>query len=103
MNASSGNLQVSHFFRAAELRDWTRAKPDLAQDAVYLVDYELKGERATGLDLIAELGLAGRAILVTSRADERAVLQGCLRLGVKLLSKSSAAFVPFALLDEARA
>lgn len=104
LNASGAgeSLRVSHFFRAAELRDWTRAKPNLARDTVYLVDYELKGERATGLDLIAELGLADRAILVTSRADERAVVETCLRLGVKLLPKSYAAFLPLAILDEAR-
>ncbi|MBI3566377.1 MAG: hypothetical protein HY079_14370 [Elusimicrobia bacterium] len=101
-SGASGNLRISHFFRAAELRDWARTKPSLARDAVYLVDYELEGERTTGLDLIAELGLADRAVLVTSRADERAVVETCLRLGVKLLPKSSAAFLPLAILDEAR-
>ncbi|MBI3288039.1 MAG: hypothetical protein HYZ74_00810, partial [Elusimicrobia bacterium] len=97
--ANGNGPKIQHFFRAAELRAWLQANPGSAQEGTFLVDYELRGERATGLDLIAELGIAGRAVLVTSRGDERAVSEGCLRLGVKLLPKSSAAFVPITILD----
>lgn len=100
--ASASGPKIQHFFRAAELRAWMQAEPVLARDAVFLVDYELRGERTTGLDLISELGIAGRSVLVTSRADERAVSEGCLRLGVKLLPKSSAAFLPVAVRDAAQ-
>ena len=37
------------------------------ENALFLIDFELIGERETGLDLIEQLGIQKQAILVTSR------------------------------------
>lgn len=90
-------LETRHFSTPAELRDWVRDEPESAGRAVYLMDFELLGNRETGLSLIAELGLGPNAILVTSRFEETAILEECQRLGVRMIPKGLAGFVPIRL------
>jgi signal transduction histidine kinase len=60
----------------------------------FLVDYELLNQSKTGLDLIEELGIAQDSILVTSRYDDADIQKRSKSLGLKILPKSLAAFVP---------
>jgi len=85
-----------HVSRAEKLRRWVGANPDKAPSAVYLLDYELRGSDETGLTLAEDLGLGERAILVTSRYDEKAILDECLRLNARMIPKGLAGFVPLA-------
>ena len=61
------------------------------------MDYELLKQDKTGLDLIAELGISDRSVLVTSRYEEKTVLERCLKLGVRIVPKSLAPIVPYEL------
>lgn len=103
MRAKEKGVEIHHFFRPVELRSWKEENPRQAQTALYLTDYELLGDRQTGLDLIAELGLNERAILVTSRAEERGIVEKCLQLGVRLIPKGLAGFVPASVLENPQA
>ena len=103
LRAKEKGVEIHHFFRPAELRSWKEENPQQAQTALYLTDYELLGDRQTGLDLIAELGLNARAILVTSRAEEHGIVEKCLRLGVRLIPKGLAGFVPACVLEDPQA
>jgi hypothetical protein len=58
------------------------------------VDYELLNQNATGLDVIEDLGIGTQAILVTSRYEEDKIRERCDRLGVRLIPKAMAGFVP---------
>lgn len=87
-------VEALHFSRSEELRSWVMSNPAMAQDAIYLLDYELRGSADTGLTLAEELGLGERAILVTSRFEEKAILDDCLRLKVRMIPKGLAGFVP---------
>ena len=58
------------------------------------MDYELLGQSKTGLDLIEFHQLQNRAILVTSRYDEKPILERCNKIGVKLIPKGMAPLVP---------
>ncbi|MDP3543216.1 MAG: hypothetical protein Q8T11_12180, partial [Elusimicrobiota bacterium] len=49
------------------------------------------------LALIAELGLGSQTILVTSRFEEKAILDECLRLKARMIPKGLAGFVPIAV------
>lgn len=100
LRAMEKGVEIHHFFRPAELRSWKEENPQQAKTALYLTDYELLGDRRTGLDLIAELGLNHQAVLVTSRAEERAIVEKCLRLGVRLIPKGLAGFVPARVLED---
>lgn len=97
LGTASKGVIIRHFFRPPELRAWVDENPGQARTALYLVDYELIGERQTGLDLIAALELNTRAILVTSRAEERPIVKRCAQMGVRIIPKSLAASVPAAV------
>ena len=100
LRAKEMGVEIRHFFRPDELRAWTKANPQKALGALYLADYELLGDRETGLDLISALGLMKQAILVTSRAEEPPIVEKCVRLGVRLLPKGLAGFVPALILAD---
>lgn len=48
----------------------------------------------TGLELIGNLGIQGKAALVTSHYDERGLQLECTRDGVRLIPKGLAPVVP---------
>lgn len=76
------------------LKTWVEKNSEIAKFALYLVDYELLGQNQNGLDLIEELGLNVRAILVSSRYEEPKIKERCIKLGVKMIPKGMASLVP---------
>ena len=79
--------------RLRELVDWVRECRGTGK-VLYLVDYEFTGQKTDGLKLIEELGLSGQSVLVTSRYEEQRICDDCERLGVSLMPKGLAGFVP---------
>jgi len=63
-------------------------------NCLFLIDYELLNQDQNGLDLIEELKLGNRAILVTSRFEETHIQKRATSLLVKLIPKSMAGFIP---------
>jgi hypothetical protein len=84
---------LKHCSTSQELVDWVHTQK-APTHAIYLVDYELLGDSKTGLDVIEDLGIGDKAILVTSRFEEDSIRIRCEHLGVKLIPKGLAAFVP---------
>ena len=64
-----------------------------------MIDYELLNQSISGLDLIEELGIADFSILVTSRYEESKIKENCSRLGLKLIPKAMAGYVPVSIID----
>jgi signal transduction histidine kinase len=95
--AGAHGIEVLHFSTPAQLRVFFRENPAKARAALYLADYELAGHKETGLDLVCELGIGERSILVTSRSEEAGILAECRRLKVRMLPKGLAGFVPIAI------
>lgn len=90
-------IEVFHFSTPAELRNFVRENPAKAQNVLYLTDYELIGHKETGLGLVEELNLGDRSILITSRFEEKGILEHCLRLKVRMIPKGLAGFVPISI------
>ena len=88
---SGAKLQLIHFYHAEELIHYDLNK---LSSAYFLCDYELIGQEKTGLDVIEQLNLGKKAILVTSRYDDRDIRSRCARLDLKILPKNYAAYVP---------
>jgi len=88
------SVELLHFATPKEMRDWVRVNPAMAREAIFLVDYQFVGYAESGLELIESLGLHERAVLVTGRFDEERILEGCLRLTVRMLPKVLAAHIP---------
>ncbi len=94
-NVSEFNIEHRTFTSGPEFKEWVLGKSTDAKLAqLYLVDYELLNQDFTGLDIIEELGIGSQAILVTSRYEEDKIRERCIRLGVRLIPKAMAGFVP---------
>lgn len=84
-----------HFTHSQALTDWLTKNPlTPARSTRFLVDYELIGDPFTGLATIEKLNLSRFSTLVTSHFEEPEIVESCLRLGVPILPKSLAGFVP---------
>jgi signal transduction histidine kinase len=93
---------VLHFHTIHQLRDWLGKIADSKHEYIYLFDYEVVGDDQTGLDLIDEFSLRKYAILVTSRYEEKDVIDRCKDAGVRLLPKSIAAFIPIVTFQQVK-
>ncbi len=60
----------------------------LSRGTFFLVDQEFKGEATTGIQLIEELKLHDKAILVTNHFEQRELLDQVTRLGLRMLPKT---------------
>lgn len=97
--AKERGIHFEYFSTSNQLREW-RAKNHLgARPVLCLVDYELVGLTESGLDLIQELELNKDTVLVTSRYEDNSIRDRCLQLGVQLLPKGMAGFVPINFLQ----
>jgi signal transduction histidine kinase len=115
LNASAHQVQLQSFTSAEEFKKFVLFKTNFNSDAknttqtslntedvvvvnqFYLIDYELLGQNTNGLKIIEELGLQNNVTLVTSRYEEPQIQQKCEQLGIKLLPKQLAGFVPMEL------
>lgn len=81
-----------------DLQTWV--KNNKTDNALFLCDYELIGSKKTGLDIIEELKLQKRSILVTSRFEEDEIKNRCIKLGVRCIPKGLANLVPIKNLQQ---
>ena len=88
------DIEVIHFSEPGKLREWVTQFPEKANRALYLFDYELLNYKETGLSLAREFNLSSQVILVTSRYEERGVIEESARLGIRMIPKGLAGFVP---------
>jgi len=91
------NIEAIHFSEPDKLRQWVRNNAEKSEKTIYLFDYELIGYKETGLSLTEELGLSGKTILVSSRCEEKRIIDECGRLKVRMISKGLADFVPISI------
>ncbi len=90
---ASDHARIVHYSSAAEFRAGIIAAGETGFD-LFLVDYELLGDTVSGLDLIQNFNLGSRCVLVTSHFEKEGIRKRCADLGVKLLPKGLAGFVP---------
>ncbi|MBA3536086.1 MAG: HAMP domain-containing histidine kinase [Tatlockia sp.] len=89
--AVSKNLSIHHFNTIQAFLDWY----NLQLRPVHIFsDYELLGESATGLDILENLQLGNKAILVTSHYENPVLIDRCQKAGVRLLPKNLLPHIP---------
>lgn len=86
-------VDVLHFYSYAEVRRWLQRSRSSA-DRLFLIDYKLSEDGPTGLDLIEELGISEKSILVSNQCDDPVVQAKATKLGVRLLMKNDAGAAP---------
>ncbi|MBI2343684.1 MAG: hybrid sensor histidine kinase/response regulator [Deltaproteobacteria bacterium] len=95
--AEDGTIMTVHFSCGTDVVAWYAATP--RAQILFLCDYEFCGEPNNGLDLVAQLQIADRTILVTSYYEDGEVRTRCANLGVRLIPKGLAGIVPIRMPD----
>lgn len=90
----NSRITTIHISTAHELKKYYQENFVNLDQCIYLMDYEILNEPESGLKLIEDLGIQKDSILVTSRYEEPHIRTQCARLGVKLIPKPMAGFVP---------
>jgi signal transduction histidine kinase len=97
-------LNILHFSNTTGFKEWFTASEYFGNpkalesgNILFLVDFEIRGERATGLDLIKEFKLSQQSVLVTSRFEEDSIRHESERQRISLIPKGMAPFVPIRL------
>lgn len=67
------------------------------QDFICLVDYELKGQLKTGLEIIDSLKIAANSVLVTSRFDDVHIIKMATEIGVQIIPKNFISILPISM------
>ncbi len=93
-NRLNDNIIHKSFQSGLEFEKYINENANILNKVQFLVDFELLNQNKTGLDLIEELGIAAQSILVTSRYDDENIQKRAAKLGLKILPKSLAVFVP---------
>lgn len=88
------NVKILHFSTPDQLTIWVKDNRNKQHNILFLIDYELIGFKTVGLDLIENLDICSQSILITSHYDEVELRTRCEHLGVQLIPKSVAAYVP---------
>lgn len=97
LDVANYGCKLIHFYRTQELLEWYQAQE---KNIIYLVDYELIGDTRNGLELIKELNIGDRSILVTSRFEQLEVFADCRICSVKLLPKRLSAYISIKIVPE---
>jgi len=94
-SAGEGAKTVSllKFSRADEVLAWKKSGK-APNDVLYLCDYQLNHQTRNGLDVIEELAIQDRAVLVTGHFEEREIRERCMAQGVRLVPKELIGFLP---------
>ena len=95
VDARSSGIEHLTFSSLEQFENWLLENSTSVSS--FLVDYEFLGQIGTGLDVIERTGINRKAILVTSRYDEPYVRDRAELLGVKVLPKALAPFVPLSI------
>jgi signal transduction histidine kinase len=101
LQATARSINIVCFFQADAVRTWVRENSEQSRGALFLADYELIGQDVNGLDLIEDLGLSDRAVLITSRFDEKGIRDRCAGMRMRMVPKTLAGFVPIIIRDSA--
>lgn len=98
LKEQGGTFFVIQFKAPDEFLCWHQKHPP-SHETLYLFDYDLGSEKATGLDLIEQLGLASNALLVTGHFDSPEIQRRCSKNNVGLVAKSYLSEIQIKLSD----
>ncbi len=85
-------VSLVHCLDAPSLRNVLAGSDNLPD--LFLVDYELVGEKGSGLDLLIELGIVSKSVLVTSHHEDKELQVRCSKPELRVLPKAWLASVP---------
>lgn len=105
LNVIQNQIEFLSFTSGLAFKTWFLKQKELnsflsLNNYLFLFDYELLNQKQTGLEIIEELEIEERSILITSRYEESFIRSKCQSLKVKLLPKMMASLIPIELANE---
>ncbi len=97
-NVENRSVTLDHFYEPSAFTRYCETSS--SEHDLFLVDYELVNSKETGLDLIEQLNLKTQAILVTSRYEETEIRERIRNLGIKIIPKSFAPYIPISIVNK---
>jgi signal transduction histidine kinase len=94
LQAVGHNVKMRHFEDEKSFGDWFKGNDEKMKNTTYFFDYELLGNKNSGLDIIERFNLSSSAILVTSHYENEDIQKRCEKIGVRMIPKELAGFVP---------
>lgn len=89
-------IEIHYFSNPDEVEAWYKSS-DQSKTTLFLLDFEIIGNKRTGLDLSELLGIGSKTILVSSRWEEKQVQERSAKIGMRLIPKGLAGFVPISI------
>lgn len=89
------DANILHFRKSSDFIDWYALNKNRLM--LVLSDYELLGELKTGLDILEELTIGNRGILITSHYEKADIIERCTVANIKILPKSLVTYIPIVL------
>ncbi len=86
------NLKFINHYNPQDLL--TSHKDNLSSINFFLIDYEFIGYNENGLDIIEKLNIADRSYLITSRYEDFHIRTRCEKIGLKIIPKAFAVYIP---------
>ncbi len=86
-------VEIIHRSNPSALKHW-KENHEITKPVTYLVDYEYLGHSQTGLEIVRELGIQHRSILVTHYAERSDIQKLALQERIHLLPKTAAIHIP---------
>lgn len=89
----AGSINLVKFSRADDVLEW-KTSGNAPKDTLFLCDYQLNHQNRNGLDVIEELAIEDRSVLVTGHFEEQNIRERCASLGVRMIPKELIGFLP---------
>ncbi len=87
-------ISIINFTTPNDFLDWHSNCPTESGPFLYLFDLEFLGSNKTGIKIIDECNIQKNSVLVTSHFENIDVHATCEKLGIKIIPKDLAVFVP---------
>lgn len=88
----SSDLNITHFYTGDDFIAWYDEYKD--QSILVFSDYELIGEKKSGLDILEEVGVGKSGILITSYYENVDIIERCVNNNIRLMPKELVAYIP---------
>lgn len=94
------DVSLEHFHSVTEFENWIQEN-GLGEPGsrIYLSDYDLKSQAATGLDLIEKYQIQYESFLVTGMSNDLAVVDRARRIGLRMIRKDDLHLVELKVAD----
>jgi hypothetical protein len=87
-------ISIINFTSPKDFLEWHSKYQTEFLPFLYLVDLEFLNYSKTGIKIIEECGIQQNSVLVTSHFDNTDIHTQCEQLGIKIIPKDLAVFVP---------